>query len=199
MINLREEDKKYISQNKGNYSKRGAMDILLIIEKQYGLDKMKIVEEEMKNLGIDIKSFSKVSAIPLQSFITLLVVKKKVLDLSDEEVVLFGEEVARLSFLLKFASRLLASPEIICKNANVGWKKYYDAGKLIVKDFNKKEGKIIGEVDEFIGHPVHCRYMQGYFNKIMFFVVGRETSCREVECIFEGGDKHRYIMEWNPN
>ncbi len=199
MIKLTEEDKKYISQSTGNYSRRGAVDILVTIEREYGADKRIRVEEEMMELGINTKDFNKTPTIPLEHFITLLVVKKEVLGLSDEDVVIFGKEVARLSFVLKFASRLLVSVEMICNNADAGWKKYYDTGVLTVGELNKKEGRIVGEVSNFIGHPVHCRYMEGYFSKIMFFVIGKETSCEEVECVFKGGKSHRYIMKWNPN
>ncbi len=199
MINLSEKDKEYIAQSTGSYSRRGAVDILITIERKYGSDKRKQVEDEMLSLGINTNDFNKSTTIPLEHFITLLVAKREVLGLSDEEVVLFGKEVAKLSFVLKFASRLLVSVEMICNNANAGWRKYYDTGTLSVGELDKKEGRIVGEVSNFVGHPVHCRYMEGYFSQIMFFVVGKETTCKEVECVFEGGKSHRYIMEWDVN
>lgn len=194
MVNLTEQDKEYINSNKGSYTARGVIDLLVTVEKKLGIEKRSKIVEEMKMLGLDLSGIKETSIIPLTTFITLLIVKKQVLNLSDEEIYDLGREAAKLSFVLKYASRLLLSLDVICKNANVGWHKYYKTGELTVTELNKEERRIKGEVRNFTGHPIHCRYIEGYFAQMIFFVTGRETKCYEEECIFNGGSVHRYVM-----
>ncbi len=194
MINLTEQDKGYINSNEGSYTARGITDVLATVEKFFGSDARKKITEEMMALGLDVSNVKETSIIPLSTFITLLVVIQKILNLSEKEIKTIGEEAAKLSFLLKFASRLLLSLDVICKNSNIGWHKYYRAGELVVTELDKKEGKIVGEVRNFTGHPVHCKFIEGYFSQMIFFVTGKKVNCYEEECLFKGGKLHRYIM-----
>lgn len=194
---ITKEDWDYINSNKGNYSARGTIDVLITIEKNIGIEAKNKVVEAMNSLGTDILSVKETSIVPLATFIKLLVVKKRVLELDDAAVSMIGKEAAKRSFLLKYASRLLLSLDIICKNANVGWRKYYKTGSLFVTHLDKENGKIIGEVRDFTGHPVHCKFIEGYFSQMIFFVTGKEVECREEECVFKGGKVHRYVMTFS--
>jgi hypothetical protein len=51
-------------------------------------------------------------------------------------------------------------------------------------------------VRNFNGHSLHCRHIEGYFEQIIFFVTGKKIVCYEEECLFKGGDVHRYVMTW---
>ncbi len=194
---LTEEEKKYINKTKGTHSSRGISDTLVAVEKLFGKEKRKEVEEAMKEEGYDIPEMEKAITIPVNYFIALLILEQKILHLDEEGMRKVAKESAKLSFLLKFASRFLVSLETIVKNANTAWRKYYNCGELKVVEFEKEQKKIVAEVRDFWGHPTHCRHLEGYFEKILFFVLGKKAKCREVECPFEdGGDVHRFLITW---
>jgi Holliday junction resolvase len=197
MINFNEEDKKYIDSNKGTYSARGVSDVLSTIEEKFGKEKKEEFKRAMQEAGYNVFFEGKESkTIPLVTFIALIVGEKYFFEIEEEEVKEIGKESAKLSFLLKFASKLLASLDMLVKNANEGWRKYYNTGELFIVEYNKEEKKIIGEVRDFLGHPLHCKHIEGYFEQIIFFVTGKKITCHEEECVFRGGKVHRYIMRW---
>ena len=196
MINISDTDKNYINRNNGDYNFRGVTDVLTIIENEYGSSKLEEIKKEMEDLGVPIPQKGTVSTVPLSTFVTMLIVSKEVLNLDDESMVKIGTEAAKISFLLKFASQLLISLDMICKNANAGWRKYYKSGELKVTELNKEEKRIIAEIRGFVGHPLYCRFIEGYFSQMIFFVTGKEVDYFEEECIFKGGEVHRYKIEW---
>lgn len=197
MINFSEEDKNYIDNNEGTYSARGVSDVLLTLEKKFGKQKKERFKNEMKEAGYDIFFEGKeTKTIPLKTFIALIVGEKYFFGLDETGVKEIGKEAAKLSFLLKFASRLLVSLDMLVKNANEGWHKYYNTGELFIVEFNKEERKIVGEVRNFTGHSLHCMHIEGYFEQMIFFVTGKKIVCYEEECPFKGGNVHRYVMSW---
>ncbi len=197
MVVITKEDWDYINSSKGGYIGRGANDVLVTVEKNFGVAAKNKIIEELLSFDIDILKVKENSIIPVSTYMTLLVVKKQVLNLDEDGLSKMGRETAKLSFLLKYASRLLISLDTICKNANVGWHKYYKTGELVIIKFDKEEGKIVGEVRDFTGHPAHCKFIEGYFSQMIFFVTGKEVSCYEEECIFKGGKVHRYVMTFS--
>ncbi len=197
MINFSEEDKNHIESNKGSYSARGVSDVLATLGKKFGEEKKEEFKKEMKESGYDIFFEGKESkTIPVKTFIALIVGEKYFFGMNEAGVKEIGKESAKLSFLLKFASKLLVSLDMLVKNANEGWHKYYNTGELFIVEFNKEEKRIIGEVRDFIGHPLHCKHIEGYFEQIIFFVTGKKIICHEEECFFKESDTHRYIMTW---
>ncbi len=196
MFQFTQEEKENIQKTEGTYSSRGIWDTLAGIETIFGKEKRKEVEEAMGEAGYNLSKMGKGATIPVNYFTALLIIQKKVLNLDDEGVRRVGKESAKLSFLLKFASRFLVSLEVLVDNANNAWRKYYNHGELEVVEFNKEQKRAIAEVKDFWGHPAHCRYLEGYFEKIVFFVLGRKVKCREVECPFEGGKVHKFLITW---
>ncbi len=197
MINLTEQDKKYIDSNDGLYNThRGIVDFLSIIERRFGKEKKEIIIEEMKNLGFDISDLMTSTNIPLRTFIAMFVVTKEVLNLKDEDMYEIGREGGKISFLFKFASRLLVSIEAVCENVNNAWHKYYRDGDFRIVELDKEGKKIVAEIREFKGHPLHCKYLEGFFSQMFFFITSKKTKCYEEECIFKGGEAHRYVLEW---
>ncbi len=197
MINLSEKDKDFIKDTEGTYSARGIMDNLAVIKTRFGEEGVENIKKEMKDIGYDIDGMKEGDKAPVSYFIVFLLVKKKFFNLDDEGLREMAKESAKLSFLLRFASRLLASVETICKNANVGWRKYYDSGELHVVEVDKEKKRIVGEVSNFKGHPVHCVHLEGYFSQIISFVVGKETVCQEKKCSLKNeGDVHQFVITW---
>ncbi len=197
MIELSQKDKEYIENNKGSYYARGLVAVFDVIEKKFGKEKKEEFKEEVKMLGYDVSNEGKNQGIiPLQSFITVIVAQKQFFNLSRQEEKEMGRDAAKISFLVRFASKLFVSLDVICENANNGWHKYYSTGELVVTELNKDQKRIVGEIRDFNGHPSHCIFVEGYLEQIICFVTGKKVSCEEEECLFRGGNLHRYILTW---
>ncbi len=196
MITFSEKEKELIENTKGTYSTRGAIDDLSALERKFGKEARERTEKEMEEMGYSMSKVKK-TTLPVAHFIVLLLVQQKVLNLSDEDMREVGKESARTSFILKFASKLLVSLETLCKNTNVAWRKYYSSGELKVIEINKEEKRIVAELVDFVGHPAHCFHLEGYFEQMLFFVVGKDVTCREEACPLKNeGDVHRFVLTW---
>ncbi len=200
MVQLKEEDKKHIESTTGTFAVRGVIDHLKVIEKEHGKEMVDKIEKEMKDLGygLDFSKLKMMDEVPTSFYIAFNVVEKELLELDEEGMRDMGRKAAKLSFLLRFASQLLVSIRTLCDNADKAWKKYYkNSGEVHLLEMNEKEGKIVFEVRDFVGHPVHCRFLEGYFGQIVSFVTGKEVDCKEESCHFQEGDKtHRFILTW---
>lgn len=200
MVTLAEEDKKIINSNKGaSYSTKGLSERILMIQKNYGEEGVKRVEKEMQELGydFDISELKKQKVMPYYLFIAFLVVEVKLFGYDDEKLRAIGREMTSVSYITKFLSKFLISPEMLCRKADKMWKKY-NQGELKVKEMDKKKKRAVLEINsDQPGHPFYCRNLEGYIGGIFSLVVGKEARCREEKCPFEdGGNIHRFVITW---
>jgi len=199
MIKISEKDKEYIEKTGGYFAARGIHDHLNVLRKKFGEDAPQKIANKMLELGYkeDFLKIKETEKIPTSHYMAFLLVEKQLFELDDEGVREMGRGSAKISFLLRFASRLLISPEILQKNANNAWQKYYkQGGELKVVEMDKVNKRMVGELYNFIGHPVHCTYLEGYFSEILFFVIGKKGECYEEKCVFKGDDFHRFVVTW---
>lgn len=200
MINLSQKDKEYIDKTEGLFSSRGIRDTFNIFEKKVGAEGVEDIIEEMKNQGYDLDPVIKgeQKEIPVKFFVAFLVVAQKLFNLTDEEIKEMGREGGKLSFFLRFASKLLISVDILYKNADVGWKKYYKdgGGDLCAVELDKNNCKTVLELRNFVGHPAHCLYIEGYMEQLLLLVTGKKATCEEKECLFNDGRVHRFVITW---
>ncbi len=201
MVNFSEKDQEYINSTKGVFAARGIKDTVKIFEPKIGKDGIEKIKIEMKNKGYDINPIldDKQQDVSVKYFIVFLLIAQKLFNLTDDEIKDRGREGGKLSFLIRFASKLLISLDILYKNANTGWRKYYKegGGELCGVELDKENHKTVIELRDFVGHPVHCKYIEGYMEQLIFFVTGKTTRCEEVECIFKGGSVHRFKVNWD--
>ncbi len=202
MVTLTEKDKKYIENTEGTVLARAAIDHLTVLERKHGKKVKGDIKREMENVGYSLDTFKIKPAerIPTSHYMAFFVVEKQLFNLDDEGIREMGRETAKMSFLLRFASSLLISIETLCKNSNVAWNKYYrgGGGELYITELKKEEKILRGELRNFLGHPIHCRYMEGYFGQVVSLVAGGEAKCREEKCPFseEESNVHRFMATW---
>ncbi len=199
---INNEDKDHIKNNKGRVLGRAILDQLKVLTHRYGNEVTENMEMEMKNAGyeIDLKNLKPSDKVPISYYMAFFVIEKQMFKLDDEGMREMGREVAKLSFFVKFASKYLISLEILCNNAQVGWDKYYqkEGGILKITELNKDKKFFTGEIYDFWGHPAHSRYVEGYFEKIVSFVTGCKTICREEKSPFDKkGDPHFFVVRWS--
>ncbi len=200
MVNFTEKDEEYINNTKGVFSARGIKDTIDIFEKKVGKEGVDKIVEEMKNKGYDFELVlsGKMQTVPVKFFVAFLVIAQKLFNLTDNEMKELGTEGGKLSFLLRFASKLLISVDILYKNADVGWKKYYKdgGGDLCGVELDKENKRTVLELRDFVGHPAHCLYIEGYIEQLVFLVTGKKAKCKEDGCVFKGDNVHRFTVTW---
>jgi predicted hydrocarbon binding protein len=200
MISFSEKDKEYINRTKGVIVARGIHDHLNVLRKKFDNNAPQKIADEMKKLGYnqDFLHIKETESMPTSVYMAFLLAEKQLFNLDDEGVRELGRGAAKISFLLRFASRLLISPEILRKNANFAWKKYFkEGGELKIVELDMENRRLVGEIYDFVGHPVHCTYLEGYFSEILFFVIGKKGECREEKCVFKGDEFHRFVLTWD--
>lgn len=200
MVNLTKEDKKYINSNKGaSYYIKGLSERLFMIRKNYGKKGVEKIEKEMQNLGYDfnISELKKKKVMPYDLFIAFLVVETKLFDYDDKKLRAIGREMTSVSYITRFLSKFLISPEALQKRASKMWKKY-NPGELEVKEMDEKNKRAAVEIrSDQPGHPFFCRNLEGYFEGIFSLVIGKDSKCREEKCPFKDrGNVHRFIITW---
>ncbi len=199
MIELSKEDREYIKRNSGTTIARTIIDHISVLEKDYGHEIKKDIMKGMDEIGynLDIFNIKPGDNIPVSHYMAFFVVKKELFSLDEEGVKDIGRKIARISFLLKFTSRLFVSLEMVAKNANSAWRKYYEKGDIRITEADSEKRRLVIELDNFVGHPLHCKHLEGYLEQIVFFVVGKKVLCTEEECLFRDGSFHRYILTWD--
>ncbi len=45
-------------------------------------------------------------------------------------------------------------------------------------------------------HPLTCIHRAGYFKGFAEFVLGKDISIEETECVHEGAEYNEYVIEW---
>ncbi len=197
MINLTEKDKEFINSTEGFYSSRGVRDDLIVVQRKFGKEKVEALLKEVDSQGYNIFDKDKKERVPSSTYMALLATTKEFLNLTDDDIREMGRETAKTSLLVRFVSNILISIDSLVKNANSGWKKYYTGnGSLIVTEVDKENKRFVVELRDFTGHPAHCRHLEGFFGQMSTFVVGKSATCREEECILEGGSVHKFVVTW---
>lgn len=200
MITLTERDKKYIESNKDSfYSVKGLRERLFMIRKNFGKKGEEKVIKEMKDQGFDfdLSEIKKKKTMPYSLFIAFLVVEAKVFDYNDKDLRSIGKEMTKTSYITRFLSKFLVSPDMIANNADRMWRRY-NSGKLVVKEMDEENKRSVLEIrDAPPGHPYFCRTLEGYIGGIFSLAVGKEAKCREEKCPFKDeGNIHRFVVTW---
>jgi hypothetical protein len=73
------------------------------------------------------------------------------------------------------------------------WQEHYTIGTLEVINIDDAKKESILHLVGIKIHPLFCKYLEGYFEKIYeFSIEGKKGKCTETECEFNGAPYHRY-------
>ncbi len=169
------------------------------IKKIGGKEGMNKVKKELQKLGYPIE-YEKIKATewrPLRLRILSLLVIKDVLNLSDEDIKTMGDIAPKFSLIAKLFMKALMSPQLAISDVPKYWKKHYTVGEVDVEELNLEKKYMIVCVKDFKLHPVHCKYLEGYFGRLTKFLFPDEkVKAKETKCMFKGDAYHEYKVYW---
>lgn len=175
---------------------------VLKIDEQYVKNKwgeagVKKVKELLRQLGYPIgyEKLKLLEGVPVGLRILSLLAVKEAFNLSDEEIKTMGNTAPKLSFIVKLLMRFFLSPEATVEHAAEFWARHYTVGRLQGEPHRPEKYGLI-TLTGFPGHPVMCKYLEGYFQRIQQFMEGDEVAVEEIECPYKNGAAHVFKVTW---
>ncbi len=156
---------------------------------------LKKLEERVKTLGLTI-NYHEASALktyPIGLRVASLLLIADTFSWNEAEIRQMGYEAPKTSFVVKLLMKFFVSFVRLMQEVPKYWQEHYTVGVLepIKIDDAKKEA--ILHLKDISIHPLFCKYLEGYFEKIYEFALeGKRGSCTEVECQFKGAPYHSY-------
>lgn len=170
-----------------------------ILEKE-GREGLKKLEEGLEKLGCPLKyeEIKNFQWYPRKIDEAMYLVIRRVFGWKDEVWRESGKWGAKISYITRIMMRYFVSIERVFRETSNYWRKYYPVGNLEPVEINKEERYLILELKNFnTVCPEHCRYWEGYFWQIGSYVLPKENlKVEEINCIFRGGDLHRFKVSW---
>lgn len=178
---------------------RGAVfqtDAKYVLEKEgeRGLQKL---EKRAKDLGYEInyRTTKATDWYPIGLRIISLLVIKDTFSWPDSEIRKMGKTAPKFSFIVKFIFKLFAPLKKLVKEIPSDWKEHYTIGEMEASKFDEKNKELVIRVKDFKAHPLFCKYLEGYIERVLLFVEkGVET--RATKCMFDGDPYHEYTSKW---
>lgn len=162
--------------------------------KEEGLKKL---QENAKNLGLKIpyQDAETMDWYPLWWRIASLLLIKETFALEEKDIRAIGEMAPKVSFIVKFFFKLFTPLEKFSKEIPRYWREHYTVGDLEVSKVSEKEKIMVLDLKDAKIHPLLCKYLEGYFERVMKFLYP-ETLVKETKCPFKGDAFHEYTFTW---
>ncbi len=185
LMKIKGEVKGVVFQTDGKY----------VLEKE-GEQGFKKLEKRVKELGfpIDYKTGSALDLHPIGLRIISLFLIKDTFNWSDEEIRNMGYIAPSTSFMVKLLMKFFVSFKKFMNEVPRYWKKHYTIGELETVKLDDETKDAILHLKGVKIHPLFCLYLEGYYERMYQFIVGKKGECRETKCIFKGDPYHEYVL-----
>jgi len=162
-------------------------------EGEEGLKKLEKVVKEF-NLPIDYRTKKALDFHPVGLRVVSLLLIKNVFGWPDQEIRNMGYVAPTVSFIVKLLMRFFVEFKKFMDEVPVYWEKHYTVGKLETVYLNDETKEATIRLSDLKLHPLFCLYLEGYFERIYQFIVGKEGKCKETQCMFKGAPFHEYVF-----
>jgi len=185
LLEVKGEVKGVVFQTDGKY----------ILEKE-GEEGIKKLEKRVKELGfpIDYRKGKALDLHPIGLRIVSLLLIKDTFDWSDGEIRNMGYITPTTSFIVKLLMKFFVSFMKFMNEVPRYWEEHYTVGKLETVKLDDETKDAILHLKDIKIHPLFCLYLEGYFERMYQFIVGKGGRCRETECMFKGASYHEYVF-----
>ena len=157
------------------------------------------IEECFRSLGypIEYKRIQDMGWYPLCMRVLSLRMIQDVLKLKDDEMVSMGDTAPKFSFIVKVYMKFTNLREHAFSAIPEYWSMHYTVGKMWVGELNEDAGYLLVRLENFNVHPIFCRYLEGYFRRLLqFSFVSHAVRSRETRCSFADAPYHEYQIAW---
>ncbi|MBD3208251.1 MAG: hypothetical protein GF370_02245 [Candidatus Nealsonbacteria bacterium] len=174
---------------------RGEAEYVLSARGKEGLQKLKERMEEL-DCPINYQELKPFGFYPAYYEILTTLVLDRVFNFKDEEFRKLGRFEAKLPFMIRGFLKFFGSIEMVAARASDLWKNFFTFGKLTVEKFSKEERFAVMIIENFYHYPKYCRTLEGFIASMMELIVKNEVACRKIECPHQGGNHHKFKIEW---
>jgi len=195
MISKQEADK--IMQMKGEVKGVVFQTDREYVKKMWGQESLDKIKKELKKLGYPIE-YEKVKALewhPIGLRVLSLLVIKDSFNMSDEDIKIMGNTAPKLSFIVKLLLRFFVNLKMSFEHASEMWTKHYSVGKLRAEIYEAENWAKV-YLEDIKLHPMFCKYLEGYFSRIVQYTINKNIKSEEEKCMFKGGPCHEYKISW---
>ncbi len=195
-INKKELDK--LLEVKGNV--RGVVfqtDAKYILKSQ-GKEGLARLQEKAKELGypIDYYHSKAMQWYPIGLRVISLVLIKNFFHLTDGQIKEMGLEAPKISFIIKLLARFFVNAARTIKGSPKFWREHYSVGELKIISIDMGKYQFVIRLVGLSVHPVFCKYLEGFFQRIAIFGIRPGMNCTETKCTFRGDPYHEYYFSW---
>jgi len=190
------EDLKEIKGNVRGSCSQSMVSYLKEIGKEEYLPR---IQERFKEYGFEEKLNEIISMkeYPIAFEVALIFSIKEVLNWGEKEIKELGRNVSKMSFIVKLLMKYFLSAKKSYQQAPAYWKKHFDFGELEAPEFNEKDKYFILRVKDFALHPLHYKFLEGYFETMATFVISaKKFRSEERKCTYKGHPYHEFIIKW---
>jgi hypothetical protein len=169
------------------------------VESRGGKDSMHKVQETFRQLGypIEYRHIRDMGWYPICLRVLSLRVIQDVFDLKDDEIRAMGDTAPKFSFIVKVFMKFTGMPEKALTRIPEYWRMHYSIGDIRVDEVNQQAGYLVVQLENFMVHQIMCRYLEGYFRRLLqFSFVTHEVRSKEMKCAFSGAPYHEYHIAW---
>lgn len=166
-----------------------------VLEKE-GEEGLKKLEKKVKELGlpIDYRKGRALDLHPIGLRIISLFLIKDTFDWPDEEIRNMGHTAPATSFMVKLLMKFFVSFNKFMNEVPKYWGKHYTIGELETVKLDDETKEAVIRLKDIKIHPLFCLYLEGYYERMYQFIVGKEGRCREIKCMFKGAPYHEYLF-----
>ena len=171
----------------------------MYVERHGGLAGRRRVEAAFESLGYPLQyaQIKNMAWYPVCLRILSLRLVQDCLGLDEAGLRAMGDCAPKFSFLVRVGLDLPLTPATLGGRIPGYWRRLYSVGDL-------RAGRTAGaghtlrlQLADLRLHPVLCRYLEGYFGRLMQFgLADRPVGCRETKCVHEGDACHEYEISW---
>jgi hypothetical protein len=169
------------------------------VESREGKEGVRRIQESFRHLGypVEYRQIKDMAWYPVCLRVLSLRVIQDVFGLQDNDLVDMGDTAPKFSFIVKVFMKFTGMPESAFSRIPEYWRMYYSVGDIRVSEMDERAGFLVVRLLDFMVHPLLCRYLEGYFRRLLqFSFVAEEVRNRETMCAFEGAPYHEYHIAW---
>ncbi len=168
------------------------------VTRRKGQEELQKIEGRLRGFGYPI-NYEKTKALewcPMGLRVLSLLVIKDAFNWGDDEVRAMGYAAPMYSFVARLFMKAVGSPKLAISRAPVYFASHFDVGRVEVEYPNEGKGVSL-LVKDFRVHPVLCKHVEGYLERVIQFVVpSKKVTVSETKCMFRGDAYHRYDALW---
>jgi len=173
-------------------------DINYVLQRK-GEEGVKRIEQGFKELGfpIDFKEIKAVGWYPLGWAMVFGVLALKFFNWPESDMVEFGKQAPKFSFLIRALAKYLLSPKVLLKASSKLWTKQVNIGKAELVEFDGQKKQAAVQIKGIEGHWIICDYIRGYLETIVALTLkDGEVKVEETKCVLKGDPYHQFKITW---